>query len=109
MGKEDTQIDNDKDDKDENKFMLNYDANSFTHSSNSNKYLTAGFKGVKDYKLDESYFNKLIKYSTKGEKNRIKQSMNSSWGGPSGYAAKSLFVPCAGNAPLPLLSGRLDL
>ena len=81
LGKEDTQIDNDKDDKDENKFMLNYDANSFTHSSNSNKYLTAGFKGVKDYKLDESYFNKLIKYSTKGEKNRIKQSMNSSWGG----------------------------
>ena len=38
-----------------------------------------------------------------------KEQVYETYSPPSGYAAKRLFVPCAGNAPLPLLSGRLDL
>ena len=65
----------------ENKsFQTNIDGNNFIHSSQT-KYYSSGFKGVNDYKIDELYFKKLTKYSSDGEKSRLRKWEYNEWKG----------------------------
>lgn len=66
-------------------FTLGKDNNSFRHSD-AIIDSTSGFLGVKNYKMDTEYFDKLVKYSSAGEKSDLKARMN--YG--NAYAADSL-------------------
>ena len=56
-------------------FKTGRDNNSYVHSRSS------GFLGTKNYKIDKSYYNRLVNKSSISEKNNIKKEMNSKWGG----------------------------
>ena len=61
-------------------FTLGVDNNNFVHTSSSN-LVGAGFAGVKDYTISDTYFKRLTSNSTKSEKNKIKKQMKNAWGG----------------------------
>ncbi|MCR4594797.1 MAG: hypothetical protein K5761_07055 [Clostridiales bacterium] len=61
-------------------FTLAKDNNNFVHTSSDN-WDGAGFKGVENYYIDNSYFKKLTRNSSQGEKNRIKKNMYDHWEG----------------------------
>ena len=61
-------------------FTLGRDNNHFVHTSSAS-WDGAGFVGVKDYTIDDAYFQALTRNSSKGEKNRIKKDMQEKWGG----------------------------
>ena len=56
-------------------FKTGRDNNSYVHSRSS------GFLGTKNYKIDKSYYNRLVNKSSISEKNNIKKEMNSKWDG----------------------------
>ena len=62
-------------------FKLERDNNSFVNTMNKEKYDAAGFANVSDYTIDDTYFEKLTKNSSEGEKNKIKKDMKEEWDG----------------------------
>lgn len=56
-------------------FTLGKDNNSFCHSDVTSNPMS-GFVGVNNYKMDTEYFNKLVRYSSVGEKSELKAKMN---------------------------------
>ncbi len=61
-------------------FTLGRDNNNFVHTSSSGR-ANAGFRGLRDYAIDDAYFQQLTRNSSRGEKNRIKKDMQEKWGG----------------------------
>ncbi|BBF42883.1 uncharacterized protein containing predicted phosphatase domain [Lachnospiraceae bacterium KM106-2] len=58
-------------------FTLGRDNNSFMHSNEKD----CGFEGHNTYQIDDAYYNRLTKNSSKSEKDRIKKNMQETWGG----------------------------
>lgn len=61
------------------KFTLGKNNNSYYHSDEN--ISKAGFKGVKDYSLDKSYYDKLVKGRSNSEIKYLQKNMKNSWGG----------------------------
>lgn len=61
------------------KFTLGKNSNSYYHSNEN--LSKSGFKGVKDYSLDKSYYNKLIKGRSNSEIKYLQKNMKNSWSG----------------------------
>lgn len=61
------------------KFTLGKNNNSYYHSDEN--ISKSGFKGVKDYSLDKSYYNKLIKGRNNSEIKYLQKNMKNSWSG----------------------------
>ena len=61
------------------KFTLGKNSNSYYHSDEN--LSKSGFKGVKDYSLDKSYYNKLIKGRNNSEIKYLQKNMKNSWSG----------------------------
>lgn len=61
------------------KFTLGKNSNSYYHSNEN--LSKSGFKGVKDYSLDKSYYNKLIKGRNNSEIKYLQKNMKNSWSG----------------------------
>ena len=61
------------------KFTLGKNNNSYYHSNEN--LSKSGFKGVKDYSLDKSYYNKLIKGRNNSEIKYLQKNMKNSWNG----------------------------
>ena len=61
------------------KFTLGKNNNSYYHSNEN--ISKAGFKGVKDYSLDKSYYNKLVKGRSNSEIKYLQKNMKNSWNG----------------------------
>ena len=61
------------------KFTLGKNNNSYYHSDEN--ISKAGFKGVKDYSLDKSYYNKLVKGRSNSEIKYLQKNMKNSWSG----------------------------
>lgn len=61
------------------KFTLGKNNNSYYHSNEN--ISKAGFKGVKDYSLDKSYYNKLVKGRSNSEIKYLQKNMKNSWSG----------------------------
>ena len=61
------------------KFTLGKNNNSYYHSNEN--ISKSGFKGVKDYSLDKSYYNKLIKGRNNSEIKYLQKNMKNSWNG----------------------------
>ena len=61
------------------KFTLGKNSNSYYHSNEN--ISKAGFKGVKDYSLDKSYYNKLVKGRSNSEIKYLQKNMKNSWNG----------------------------
>lgn len=61
------------------KFTLGKNSNSYYHSNEN--LSKSGFKGVKDYNLDKSYYNKLIKGRNNSEIKYLQKNMKNSWNG----------------------------
>lgn len=61
------------------KFTLGKNSNSYYHSNEN--LSKSGFKGVKDYSLDKSYYNKLIKGRNNSEIKYLQKNMKNSWNG----------------------------
>lgn len=61
------------------KFILGKNSNSYYHSNEN--ISKSGFKGVKDYSLDKSYYNKLIKGRNNSEIKYLQKNMKNSWSG----------------------------
>ena len=61
------------------KFTLGKNNNSYYHSNEN--LSKSGFKGVKDYSLDKSYYNKLIKGRNNSEIKYLQKNMKNSWSG----------------------------
>ena len=61
------------------KFTLGKNSNSYYHSNEN--LSKSGFKGVKDYSLDKSYYNKLIKGRNSSEIKYLQKNMKNSWSG----------------------------
>lgn len=61
------------------KFTLGKNSNSYYHSDEN--LSKSGFKGVKDYSLDKSYYNKLIKGRNNSEIKYLQKNMKNSWNG----------------------------
>lgn len=61
------------------KFTLGKNSNSYYHSNEN--LSKSGFKGVKDYSLDKSYYDKLIKGRSNSEIKYLQKNMKNSWSG----------------------------
>lgn len=61
------------------KFTLGKNNNSYYHSDEN--ISKSGFKGVKDYSLDKSYYDKLIKGRSNSEIKYLQKNMKNSWNG----------------------------
>ena len=61
------------------KFTLGKNNNSYYHSDEN--ISKSGFKGVKDYSLDKSYYNKLVKGRSNSEIKYLQKNMKNSWSG----------------------------
>lgn len=61
------------------KFTLGKNNNSYYHSDEN--ISKSGFKGVKDYSLDKSYYNKLVKGRSNSEIKYLQKNMKNSWNG----------------------------
>lgn len=61
------------------KFTLGKNNNSYYHSNEN--ISKSGFKGVKDYSLDKSYYNKLVKGRSNSEIKYLQKNMKNSWNG----------------------------
>lgn len=61
------------------KFTLGKNNNSYYHSDEN--ISKSGFKGVKDYSLDKSYYDKLIKGRSNSEIKYLQKNMKNSWSG----------------------------
>ena len=61
------------------KFTLGKNNNSYYHSNEN--LSKSGFKGVKDYSLDKSYYDKLIKGRSNSEIKYLQKNMKNSWSG----------------------------
>lgn len=61
------------------KFTLGKNNNSYYHSDEN--ISKSGFKGIKDYSLDKSYYDKLIKGRSNSEIKYLQKNMKNSWSG----------------------------
>lgn len=59
-------------------FTLGTDNNSFIHANNTS---SGGFYGITTYQLDDAYYKRLTRNSSRAEKNYIQDYMDDTWGG----------------------------
>lgn len=62
------------------KFVLGKDNNKYVHS-NSKDFTQAGFVGIKNYNIDKSYYDKLIKGRKNTEIKYLQKEIQKSWSG----------------------------
>lgn len=77
------------------KFTLGKNNNSYYHSDEN--ISKSGFKGVKDYSLDKSYYDKLIKGRSNSEIKYLQKNMKNSWNGSCFGIASTMGLLCNKN------------
>ncbi|MDO4362991.1 MAG: hypothetical protein Q4C99_00550 [Clostridia bacterium] len=90
-------------------FKIGKDNNSFCHSKYSSVFRTAGFVGVKDYKIDKEYYKGLVNNSSLIEKIQIKKIMNSVWEGSCYGIATTLGMVYQSIIPLSSITSKSNV
>ena len=57
-------------------FKIGRDSNNYCHYNDNSQVYNAGFVGVKNYKMSDPYYNKLVNNSSSAEKSAVKSYIN---------------------------------